>query len=772
MSAFPRSWPLPSATVAYVAFASWSATVGPWRWVALLALPALVAVTWQRTERLRRTALVPTAIPAVQGAVWGMAVYLAARAGPTGRASFDAVANLGAGACTVAALMALASVLPAPGLLVGHPAARSRDAAAFAALLWGVAVSLPAVQALLPGTARLDPLAIDYATSTAAMGSTLLLAASAGRMVLLRGIELGVGDRARGALTLALTGSLVALAAALVDVAPPDRTLPTVLTATAVAVTWTCAVRDPAFVTLALRGLLAVLLFGVPTALVTLWFARRHPDDLGFIVLAGSTASLSAGLIARAAARPLGPESSRWLGAVHAAMERALLPEPETAISATLEELRKAEPMATGRPELWRRDPPGVLYVDVAGYLHENETEFPERILELAMGEAERTLRVETLTQLQVRQPEVRPLLAWFESHHALTATALVDIDGPMGLLVMPRGKRRAILTLEEARGLRALGDRVTGLLSVSSAMARSRQRELDARHRAEHMADERDALATALEAEERRRTAEAESHAEPLRATAHGPAARMALQELERLARDHRHIVLLTPPGIDVRAWAAVYHLASERRTEPFVPVDCASFRARSLETWEDTHNSPLERSRGGTLLLEDPSALPEATQLGLAELLAHHEGGLVVSHQIALEDASTPAALEPVLARRLEGPRLTLPTLAERAEDLQSLVLFELAAAGLRMRGEPLGVAPAALRVLTEHSWPGNDLELRAWLRHAAAHAKGPVVIVDDLMASSQRTPAPEPAVTPAPPAQELRRRQRARRAPRSRL
>src|SRR5690606_15422234 len=104
-----------------------------------------------------------------------------------------------------------------------------------------------------------------------------------------------------------------------------------------------------------------------------------------------------------------------------------------------------------------------------------------------------------------------------------------------------------------EARALRALGDRVTGLLSVSSAMARSRQRELDARHQAEHVAGQRDALASALEAEERRRTAEAESYAEPLRSTAHGPAARMVMQELERLARNTARLVLSTPPGVDV---------------------------------------------------------------------------------------------------------------------------------------------------------------------------------------------------------------------------
>jgi DNA-binding NtrC family response regulator len=728
----------------------------------------LVALVWQRTERLRETALLGTAIPAVQAAAWGLALHLAARAGPAGRPAFDAAANLGAGCTAVAALVALARVTAPAGLLTGHRAARSLDAAAFAAFLWGIAVALPATRALFPGGTLLDPLAIDYATSAAAVGSTLVLSAAAGRMVLLRGLELGVGDRARGALTLALTGGGVAVASSVVYVAAPDRVLPAVLTATALAVTWACATRDPASVSMAIRGLLAVVVLGVPSGLFTLWFARRLPDALGPVILVGSGASLIAGLIARAVARPLGPESSRWLDAVHGAMDKALLPEPESALRATLRDLRRAEPMAEARPELWRRDPPGVLHVDVAGYLHESAAEFPERILELALEEPERTLRAATLATLQVRRPELRPLLGWYQSHRALCATALVDGDGPVGLLVMPQGKRHAALSLEEVRALRALGDRMTGLLSVSSAMARSRQRELDARHRAERVESERAALATALEAEERRRTAEAESFAEPVRSTAHGPAARMALQELERVARQASRAILRAPAGADARAWAAVFHLASPRRTEPFVPVDCASLRARSLESWQDQHNSPLQRSAGGTLVLEDPAALPEATQAGLALLLARHQGGVVVASQLPLELDG--ARLSAELAQQLAGPELRIPSLEERAEDLQSLVLFELSAAGLRLRGEPLGIAPHALRLLTEHSWPGNELELRALLRHAAARAGGPLVTVEDLLTSGlpfAAPTAPLEVVAPAP----TERRQRARRAPRSR-
>jgi DNA-binding NtrC family response regulator len=760
---------LPSASVAYVAFATVSATTGPYRWAPLLVLPPALAVLWHRTEQRRQTSLIPTAVSAVQATLWGLALFIAARSGPGGHAGFDAAANLGVGGATIATLLSLGHLAPPRGLLQGHPAARSRDAAAFAALLWGIAVALPATRALLPDETNLDPLAIDYATTAAATGSLLLLGVSAARMTILRGLELGVGDRARGAVTVTLTGSLVAVAAAAIDVAPPDRVVPTVLALTALLVTWATATRDPATVTSALRGFLAIVILGVPTALFTLWIARRNAEHLGLVVLGGCLSSLLVGLIARAMARPLGPESSRWLEALHAAMQRALLPEPEAAMRATLAELRAAEPNAETRPELWRRDPAGVLHVDVAGYLHESDAEFPERILELCTHEPENTLRAETLRALEVRRPDLRGLLGWFDSHHAFSATALVEEDGAVGLLVMPRGKRRATLTLEEARSLNLLGARVTGLLSVSSAMARSHRRELEARRQAVQLESERGALEDALVAEGRRRTAIASSLAEPLRATAHGPAARFTIEELERLSKVHSRIVLVTPPGLDPQAWAAIVHLAGPNPSGTFVRVDCALSRSRNLATWLDEHNSPFVQADEGTLLLENPAALPEETQSEVARRLARKEAQRVVVATSASLASETMGKLDRALLRALGGPEVHLPGLGDRAEDLQSIVLSELASFGLSTRGTPLGIAPHALRAVAEHTWPGNELELRALLGRAAAHASGPVIAFEDLVVAGLRPP--DPSHTP-PPVKVTERRQRARRPPRSRL
>ncbi len=769
VTAFPRSWLLPCATVAYVAFASWSATTGPLRWVALFGLPALVYEVWRRTSQKRQTGLLPTAVAPVQATAWGAALFLAARTGPVGRAAYDAAANLGAGATVVAALVSMAYVASPHGLLSGHRAARSRDAAGFAALLWGIAVAMPATRAIVPEARVLDPLSVDYATTAAGVGSLLLLAASAGRMILLRGLELGVGERARGALTLSIAGALVAVAAAALDVAAPDRVVPAVLTTTAALVTWATATRDSTTVTSVMRGLLAVILLGVPTALLTLWIAQQSPEHLGVVVLVGCQACVLVGLIARAVARPLGPEGSRWIGALETAMDRALLPEPEAALRAALAELRRAEPTADSVPELWRRDPPAILRVDVAGYLHEQAADFPERILELAVDEPERTLRSRTLRALQVRRPELRSLLAWFESHRAHSVTALLDTDGPVGLLVMPRGARRAVLTLEEVRALRALADRLSGLLSVSSSMARSRQRELVARREAETSERKRQELENNLEAEGRRRTAEAASFADPLRVTAHGPAARFTLERLEHEARSNTRFVLVVPNGVDVRGWAAAIHLASPRSAGPFVRVDCASARSRSVEAWEHPHASPLGRAAGGSLLIEDPSALPLEVQEFLARSLqSDGDCNVIVASSSNLEALESNQTVSSALVRQLRGPEITLPSLAERAEDLQSLVLSELSGAGLRRGGQPLGVAPPALKLLTEHDWPGNDLELRAVLRSAASRARSNVVTAEDLLASGLREPVIDEAPTPVPAEQP---RRRTRRAPRSR-
>jgi DNA-binding NtrC family response regulator len=78
-------------------------------------------------------------------------------------------------------------------------------------------------------------------------------------------------------------------------------------------------------------------------------------------------------------------------------------------------------------------------------------------------------------------------------------------------------------------------------------------------------------------------------------------------------------------------------------------------------------------------------------------------------------------------------------LPTLAERGEDLQALIINELVHLGITHKGDALGIEKAALYRLIQRKYPGNDAELRGILASAAGQAQGPRITLTDLEAIS---------------------------------
>jgi hypothetical protein len=781
-----REFWLSIAGLVYVCFAAAQSSPGARApWVALVALPLLLSEAWRRT--LKKPSgedhVEPAARSALRACLWGAALWVAARVGPSGRPGFDAAANLAAGTTAVAALIALARVGSAPGLLIVPRAARSLDAAAFAALLWAVAAGLPATQALWPSRlVRLDPLAVDYATTTAGVGSLLILLASAWRLRVLRRLELGVGDRAAGALAVAIAALLLAVPAALLDAGPPDRVLPvTVMTASLLCV-WTATISEPTRVSSTVRGLLAVMILGVPTTLLAAIVAEQAPGRAGIVVMATALLCIIVGVMARTAARPLGPEQSRWLDAIDAASRGALQPEPDAAIRAALESLGEATASHTTRPELWRLAPPQVLSVDVAGFLHVREGEAPAKLYELAASEPERTVRAEALGAVQVRRPDVRPLLDWFETRRAFSATTVVDEDGALGFILLPRGNRSAPMALEEARAVRLLADRISALLAVSSALARSRQREIDATRQAGALEEERQRLEELVLQQAGRHQFLADRAAQRVRAGAYSPAARSAVEELERLGKTESTVTMLVPTGVDATGWAAIAHLSSMRSGGPMVVADGTNGAEHESALWEDPVRSPLKLCDGGTLVLLNAPGFPLAVQELIVRAFARSSGalvhsripsaGLMVTVRRSSDDAHSSELLAQSLARLLEsGKRVVVPALADRAEDLRALTLNILARLGLENRGEPLGVAFDAIRLIVEHDWPGNDVELEAVLTRAAVVASGAVVTAADLRAVGFSPVSDGAEGTPAPPPQELRRRSQGHRGGRRR-
>ncbi len=742
-----RSLWVSTAALGYVAFAAAQSREGPaWTWLLVPALPLAWFELWRRTKRRARgEALVsPVAMSAFRAVAWGTLLWVASRVGPSGSVGFDALGNLGCGFASVAGLVALARIRSPGGMLRPPRAAQSLDAAAFAGLIWGVATSLPAALAALPSAAvRLEPLMIDYATTAASLGTLLLLIATTWRLRWLRGLELGVGDRAAAGLALSATAGLVAIPAAFLDLGPPDRLLPSTVLVASLMAAGTVVAREPTRVSGAVRGILAIMVLGAPITLVSSILARAMPNLAAMVVLASSVLAIAVGIAARAAARPLAPEQSRWLDAIDSASRGALQPEPDSAIRAALEALRATGTAPGARPELWRFVPPQVLSVDVAGYLHVTAADPPASLTELALAEPERTVRAEALNAVQVRQPEVRPLLEWFRARNAFSATLVLDEDGPSGFLLMPRGKRTSSLSLEEARAMRILTDRISALLAVSSALARSRDRELEATERITSLAAERDHLTSVVAGIGGRHVADAERKARRVKATSYCPAARMALESIRKAARSAQPLALEVPNGCDAIGWAAFAHVEGTRPEGPLVVVCGTGSAEQSTAYWDDSATSPWRLAEGGTLVVTDVGALPAGIQSALAASANRRDPRpsplgppwLLVTSGRSYGDLERHGSLSAPLARATRDRVIRTPSLAERAEDLRALLLDAATRSGLRTKGAPLGIDPGALRWLVEHPWPANELELDALMLRAALSCAGGAITAADL-------------------------------------
>ncbi len=454
------------------------------------------------------------------------------------------------------------------------------------------------------------------------------------------------------------------------------------------------------------------------------------------------------GLAAPLLARPLGPARSRWLEAIHQANEAALHPDPDLALRDALATVRSLLPGDSASPALFQVSPPEMLTIDRAGYIHTQEAEAPTLLYEIAEGEPERTVRTAVLRSLEVRRPALRPLVQWLDARGLISVTLVRDEDGPVGLLGLPRGKRRAPMNLEEVQAVRVLADRAGAVLGVSSALARSRAREMGLRQQTEQRGDEIDRLKFILSKEGGRLRANAERLAHPLQSKVYSPAATMALEQARRLGALGVPVTLFTPPGVDPVPWGAVAHLASARATRPLVVVRGTDAAEQELDRWRDRDASPLSIADGGTLLVVDVPALPKTVQEFIAASLAERvdpsgnasplDVSLTVSVPATVDALVAGGRLSSVLADWLGDRALSLPSLAARAEDLRALVLDQLATIGARMKGHPLGIDDRALAHLMEHQWPGNDVELADVLLRASLLAQSSRVTQQDLESS----------------------------------
>ncbi len=199
-----------------------------------------------------------------------------------------------------------------------------------------------------------------------------------------------------------------------------------------------------------------------------------------------------------------------------------------------------------------------------------------------------------------------------------------------------------------------------------------------------------------------------------------------------------------------------------------PACAIDLELFgRERASPPGADGRRGLLERTAGGTALLEEIGSLSEVSQALLLRALETSEvirlGGrepiridarLMTTATLADPDAVAAPTLRPDLYYRLSVLRLHLPPLRERAADIEDLALHLLRRVAFRLGRNIRGFSAEALAALCCHRWPGNARELISVIQRAVVLSRGPQIEHEDLHFEGPAPATSESAPTPIRP------------------
>jgi Nif-specific regulatory protein len=210
------------------------------------------------------------------------------------------------------------------------------------------------------------------------------------------------------------------------------------------------------------------------------------------------------------------------------------------------------------------------------------------------------------------------------------------------------------------------------------------------------------------------------------------------ALSELERVSQTNATVLLLGESGTGKELFARAVHLASGRRDQPFIKVNCSAIPDTLFESElfgyergaftgaSAARAGWFEQANGGSIFLDEIGELPLAMQSKLLRTL--QEGTLVRlgGKRETRVNVRLVAATNRDLAREVESGRfrqdlyyrlnvipIRLPSLRERVEDIRALVLHFVSRAN-QAHQRNVYLSTEALKRLEEHDWPGNIREL----------------------------------------------------------
>ncbi|MEJ5299784.1 MAG: sigma-54 dependent transcriptional regulator [Thermodesulforhabdaceae bacterium] len=240
-------------------------------------------------------------------------------------------------------------------------------------------------------------------------------------------------------------------------------------------------------------------------------------------------------------------------------------------------------------------------------------------------------------------------------------------------------------------------------------------------------------------------------------------PAMRKVFDSIRMVAPTDVTVLIRGESGTGKELVARAIHELSDRRSGPFVPVNCPAVPEHILESelfgykkgafTHAVHNRKglFQEAQGGTIFLDEIGDIPMNIQTKLLRVLQEKEiKPLGDAHTIKVDVrviASTNQDLERKIAEgsfredlfyRLNVVPIFVPSLRDRREDIPLLVEHFLKKYSDKFKKFVRQISPELMRWLMNQEWKGNVRELENTIMRGVLFAQGEELLLKDLGAS----------------------------------
>jgi sigma-54-specific transcriptional regulator len=231
-------------------------------------------------------------------------------------------------------------------------------------------------------------------------------------------------------------------------------------------------------------------------------------------------------------------------------------------------------------------------------------------------------------------------------------------------------------------------------------------------------------------------------------------------LSRIERIAPSDATVLITGETGTGKELVARHVHALSQRRSEPFVAINCGAFSETLIESElfgyergaftgaQQSRAGWFETAHNGTLFLDEIGDLPLPMQVKLLRVLQEREvvrvGSrkpipinvrLIAATNVRLQQAVEAGHFREDLYYRLQVISLPLVPLRERTLDIPPLVQHFMGLYSRQLRLHNVKLSAEAEQALQVYPWPGNIRELENVIHRALLVCQNGEVSLADL-------------------------------------